>query len=298
MKETQFEARFINIETNKHPLVRAAFTGADGKTRIGVMLIDTGASCCILNKDIVPLLGPDAVRDGEKQSIRSIHPESDLCQGVDFTFKMGDKEFSQVFYVNGNVDFGKIADELIGIIGYRFLIKHGLVLDYGTQTLHVSRGFDNNLQACEFFFPMEYGISNYQIPVVGAMVGDAEFIMMVDSGSQDTVLTKYALARAGIQDKDMIKTSTVAGIDSKPMDCSVYRVNLNLLTIAREGDTQLREYSDEVHVISIARHIMDNFKDDDGNDMPSISGLLSSSFMLSHKWVLDFALCYIYSRPA
>lgn len=298
MKETQFEAQFINIETNKHPLVRAAFMDADGKIRIGVMLIDTGASCCILNRSIVPMLSPGAVRYGDKLDIRTIHPADDECQGVDFTFKMGNQVFTQVFYVNDNVDFDKITGELIGIIGYRFLIEHALVLDYGTQSLHASRGFDGNLEACEFFFPMEYGITNYEIPVVGATVGDAEFIMIADSGCQDTVITKHTLARAGLSGKPPVRTETVSGFDNRPIACSVYRVNLNLLTIAREGDTQLREYSDEVRVISTARHIMDNYKDDNGNDMPPISGLLSSSFMLSHKWVLDFALCYIYSRPA
>jgi hypothetical protein len=51
-----------------------------------------------------------------------------------------------------------------------------------------------------------------------------------------------------------------------------------------------------VQVVGEHKYLMDNLKNSDGNELPPISGLLSSAFMLEHKWVLDFGAGVMYSN--
>ena len=64
-----FTARLRNIQETKFPLVKAAFTGKDGQSYSGIMMIDTGSANCILNKSVLPYLEDNATIEGEKMNI-------------------------------------------------------------------------------------------------------------------------------------------------------------------------------------------------------------------------------------
>ena len=297
MEEKEFEAKLRSVNEVKFPLVKAAFKGNDGNVYIGMMLIDTGSVDCILNKSVLSLIDSSLIREDDKKVIQSIQSDANTCQGVDFTFKMGNEIFSDIFYVNEEIDFNQMFEGFIGIIGHEFLRKQQLVLDYSCKTLHGSYGNLGNPCDYDFFFPMEYGIKQYNIPVVGLVYGNKEYIMVADSGANDTVITQFVIDESGASANAESGNGSVVGFNNKPMDTSIQEVNLCLLSIGgTEQEPKLCSYKDNVQVVGEHKYLMDNLKDSDGNELPPISGLLSSAFMLEHKWVMDFGAGVMYSN--
>ena len=297
MDEKNFHTKLLSINEVKFPLVKAAFKGKDGEVYIGVMLIDTGSVECILNKSVLPLIDSSLIQKNTKKNIHSIQSDATTCQGVNFTFKMGNEIFSDVFYVNENIDFNQIFEGFIGIIGHKFLRKHQLVLDYSSKTLHSSLDKLGDPSDYEFFFSMEYGIRQYNIPVVGLLYGDKEYIMVADSGANDTVTTQFFIEVSGAIVNSESSKGSVMGFNSKSMDTTLQEVNLSLLSFGgTKHNPKLCSYMDMVQVIDEYKHLIDNLKDSEGNELLPISGLLSSAFMLEHNWVLDFCNGIIYSN--
>jgi len=295
MTEKKFEAKLRGV--SEFPLVKAAFQGKDGNVYIGMMLIDTGSVDCILNKSVMQLLNDSAVKEGCKKRIYSIQSEGNECQAVDFTFKMGNEVFTDMFYVNDEIDFNHMFEGFIGIVGHAFLTKHMLTLDYENETLHSSEGAYPDPNGCEFFFPMEFGLKQYNIPVVGIISGDKEFVMVADSGANNTVLTKHVLDEAHLLIEGESENGSVTGFNNKEMQTTIRKAEFCLLSIGgTEKEPKLCSYKDDVQVLDLHPHLIENLKDSDGNDLLPISGLLSSAFMCEHRWVLDFGVGVMYNR--
>ena len=296
MKEKKFEAKLRNIHEVKMPFVKAAFQGKDGNVYIGIMLVDTGCVNCILNRSVVPLLEPGAKREDDVMEIFSIQADQNSCQGYDFTFKMGNEMFTDVFYVNQDFNFDVEIEGFIGIIGYQFLQKHKLVLDYASETLHESMSVVGDPNDYKYFFPMKIGIENYNIPIVGLVKGDKEFIMVADSGANSTLLTHHVLTQLEQQVEEETGHGSVTGFNNKPMPTTIHEVELPLLSIGGTAENpKLYNCKDVVNIIREHKYIIDNIKDPKDNDLPPLSGLLSSAFMLDHRWVLDFGQGVMYS---
>lgn len=299
MSEKKIEAKLVEVNKVKFPLVTAAFKGKDGNVYTGVMLVDTGSGNCILSKSVVSLLGADSIRKDDQKSILSMQSAANTCYGVDFTFKMGGGMFNEVFYVNDDFDFDQVFGSFIGIIGHSFLRKHKLTLDYSTESLHSSDGELGDPADYEFFFPMSFGIQYYDVPVIGLVNNNKEYVFVADSGANNTVTTQHVVSEAGIAKDTNACKGSVLGFNYTPMDTTIQGVNLYLLSIGgTEEDPKICEYTDEVQVITEHKHIMDGLKDDEGYPIPPISGLLSSEFMFNHKWVLDFGLGVMYCKAA
>lgn len=298
MEKMKFETKLKTLKTDNSPLIRAAFQGKDGNVYFGIILIDTGSFDCILNKSVMDLLDDSAVRKGDSKHISTIQGESNECYAVDFTFKMGNnQEFSDVFYVSEESDFDQILVGMIGIVGCKFLIRHQLTLDYAKEMLYTSDGTFTHPDNCEFFFPMEYGFKNYGIPVVGISNGENEFIMLVDSGADKTVMTSHMIDKAGLPNGNVISNGILTLFNNRQIKTTIKNVEFSLLSVGgTEDDPKLCSYEDNVQVIDEPPHIMEKFKDPEGEELPPISGMLSSAFMYRHKWILDFKTGVVYSK--
>lgn len=292
-----FTARLRNIQETKFPLVKAAFTGKDGQSYSGIMMIDTGSANCILNKSVLPYLEDNATIEGEKMNILSIQGKGVECQGVSLSFHIGNGTFSDTFYVNKEMDFDQMFNSpFIGIIGNKFLMNNNIVLDYKTETLHTSSGtIEGNPEDYAFLFPMSFGLKQYSIPVVGLIYGDKEYLLVADSGANDTVITKHLMDDAGICVKHLEDDGTITCFTTETMKTALYDVPLSLFSLGGTPECpKLYTQNDKVQVISNCKHIMEGYKDAEGNDLMPLSGMLSSDFMLRNKWVLDFGTCIMY----
>lgn len=295
----KFTAILRDIQETKFPIVKAAFKGKDDQIYIGVMMIDTGSVNCILNKSVLPYLENNAVIEGKTMKIHSIQSKGVECQGYSLSFRIGNGVFSDTFYVNKDMDFGQMFDgPFIGIIGHEFLRHNNIVLDYETETLHASKGsIEGTPEDYAFFFPMSYGLKQYNIPVVGLVYDDKEYLMVADSGANDTVITKHLMDDAGICVKHLGDDGSVTYFTADTLETALYDVSLSIISVGGTPECpKLYKQNDKVQVIRNCQHIMEGMKDADGNDLMPISGLLSTDFMLRNKWVLDFGTGVMYQR--
>lgn len=287
----KFTSKLRNIQETKFPIVKAAFKGKDAQIYIGVMMIDTVSVNCILNKSILPYIADDAAIEGKTMKIHSVQGKGVECQGYSLSFRIGNEVFSDTFYVNENMDFGQMFDGLfIGIIGHGFLRKNNMVLDYETETLHASAGsIEGNPEDYAFFFPMSYGLKQYNIPVVGLVYCDKEYVMVADSGANASVITKHMMDDAGICVRYFDNDGTVICFTTDTLDTVLCDVLLSIISVGGTPECpKLYTQNDKAQVINNYQHIMEGLKDPEGNDLMPVSGMLSSDFMLRNKWVLDF----------
>lgn len=295
----KFTAQLRDIQETKFPIVKAAFKGKDEQIYIGVMIIDTGSVNCILNKSVLPYLNDDAVIDGKTKKIHSVQSKGVVCQGYSLSFRIGNGVFSDTFYVNKDMNFDQIFDcPFIGIIGHELLRRNNIVLDYETETLHTSDGtVEGNPEDYAFFFPMSYGLKQYNIPVVGLVYGDKEYLMVADSGANDTVITKHLMDDARICVKHLDNDGTVTCFTTDTWETASYDVTLSIISVGGTPECpKLYTRNDKAQVISNCQHIMEGLKDAEGNDLMPVSGMLSSNFMLKNKWVLDFGTGAMFQR--
>lgn len=294
-----FTAKLRDIQKLKFPIVKAAFKGQDDKIYVGAMMIDTGSVNCILNKSVLPLLGDDARINERSMTIHSVQHKGVECQAYSFSFRMGNGMFSDTFFVNSEMNFDQMFDfPFIGIVGYRFLINHGLVLDYETETLHSSLGTIEGVnEDYAFFFPMSFGLKNYNIPVVGLVCDNKEYVLVADSGANTTILTKHMVEEAGIVESWSSEKGNVTCFTNETIDAAYCDVTLSLISIGGTAENpKIFHTADCVQVTDEYPYLMDGFRDSEGNDILPISGLLSSAFMLKNKWVLDFCTGIMFQR--
>lgn len=266
---------------------------------IGAMMIDTGSVNCILNKSVLPYLDEGAAIEGKIMKIHSVQGKGVNCQGYSLSFRIGNGVFSDTFYVNKDMDFDQMFDcPFIGIIGHEFLRNNNIVLDYETETLHASTGsIEGNPEDYAFFFPMSYGLKQYNIPVVGLVYGDKEYLMVADSGANDTVITKHLMDDAGICINPLGNAGAVTSFTAGTLESALFDVALSIISVGGTPESpKLYTKNDKAQVISNYQHIMEGLKDAEGNDLMPISGMLSSSFMLRNKWVLDFGIGVMFRR--
>ena len=295
----KFTAKLRDIQEMKFPIVKAAFKGKDEQIYIGVMMIDTGSVNCILNKSVLPNLNDDAAIEGKTMKIHSVQGRGVECQGYSLSFRIGNGVFSDTFYVNKEMDFDQMFDgPFIGIIGHEFLRRNNMVLDYETETLHASEGsIKGNPEDYAFFFPMSYGLKQYNIPVVGLVYGDKEYLMVADSGANDTVITKHLMDDAGICVRHLDNNDTVTCFTTDTMETALCDVTLSIISVGGTPECpKLYTQNVKVQVISNCQYIMEGLKDAKGNDLMPLSGMLSSDFMLRNKWVLDFGTGVMFQR--
>lgn len=295
----KFTAKLRDMQGTKFPIVKATFKGKDDQIHTGIMMVDTGSAKCILNRSVIPNLEDNAAIVDNKMTIHSIQGKVAECQGYLLSFRIGNRLFSETFYVNEDMDFGQIFNgPFIGIVGHEFLRKNKMVLDDETETLHESAGSIEGYPGdYKFIFPMSWGLKYYNAPVVGLVYGDKEYLMMVDSGASDTVITKHLMDDTGICVGQLSGDGTITCFTNDMLETALYNVTLSIQCLSRTPERpRLYIQNDEVQVISNSQYIIEGLKDAEGNALMPISGMLSSEFMLRNKWVLDFATGVMYQR--
>ena len=144
---------------------------------------------------------------------------------------------------------------------------------------------------------MSFGLKQYNIPVIGLVYGDKEYLMVADSGANDTVITKHLMDDAGICVKHLGSGGTIICFTSDKLETVLYDVTLSIISVGGTPQCpKMYTQNDKVQVINNCKYIMSGLKDAEGNVLMPVSGMLSSKFMLKNKWVLDFGTGVMYQR--
>lgn len=257
-------AKLRDLEQVKFPIVKASFKGKDGNVHVGAMMVDTGSVHCILNKSALSAIDESCVIDGKTMNIHSVQGKGVKCQGVSFNFKIGCGEYTDTFYVNNTFDFNAMFDGvLIGIIGHEFLRKNKLVLDYNKEELRHSDGkLCEGVNNYEFFFPMEFGMKKYNLPIVGIASEDKEYVLVADSGANSTIMTKHVVEDAGICKEVLSDEGDVTCFTNETINTEFCHVCLNLVSVGGTTENpKLFVSEDIVQTVVDYDYIMDGLKD-------------------------------------
>jgi len=294
--KNKFSSPILDINKYECPLLETAFVGKDGRGYVGAMLIDTGSAHCVLNSFVLDYIEPMS-DDDRKLNIQTMGDSRDDYKHTDLTFIMGGQTFVQEFWVNKNVNVqlkGNVP--IIGIIGVNFLTKHSLVVDFDSMSVHTARkNLTIKASSCNFISPIGGGINMFGIPVVCMAKDDKnDFALGVDTGANNTIVTKHLMDDCNIEINDFEKTHCVQTLHSvSKLSRASIPMNLKSLDGAT-GNTKICQYTDNVLITDEYDYIAPAPQNREGA-FP-LSGLLSTSFMTKNKWIIDFSHYVIYSK--
>lgn len=291
MMEKEFKVPLISLQQVKYPFVEGSFRAKNGKMLNGLFLVDTGSDNSIFNYKAKHLLGEDIIST-QKQNVTAMYNEGEYCPIANIDIMVGDQVSNECFIISQNLDFEKKFSGalIIGVLGIQYLVKHKLILDLETEVLS-DKGFNPDKdEAYSFFFPMEYGIKTYNIPIVGMLNNDKEYLLVADTGCDLSVMAATAL-KEGMLNYEITKERGIVEGIAGVKETQYADAKFELLSLGDEkGKTKLVPYNEIVQFVEenfIATH-------PDG-ETPPLSGLLSNEFMIRNKWILDFKYGVIYS---
>lgn len=293
--KTNINLPLYHVEHSIYPFIEGAFLCKSGKYLNGFFLVDSGSSDNILNQDVVRLLTGDSI-SGDKRLVCAVNNEGEECELADVKIKIGDIECTERFGISHNLDFKSMFGEnsIIGVLGAGFMRQHGLVLDYAQQCVRSSELTSFSEEGKIFVCPMNAGFHAYGIPLVCLTKGEDDFFCVADSGCSNSALTQYAMEKVAISYERINGQQTMFTISGEETT-NIAKVNFSLLSINDdEIKSNLLPNTDVFLITTGQKHICWC----DNKNIPPISGLISSEFMLRNKWILDFNVGYIYAEVA
>lgn len=291
-----FSVQMLDIEKCHCPMLTARFKGKDGLWHNGVMVVDTGSIHCILNSSVLSYVNPD-FKNGRKMQIHTMDNGRTEFSCVNLSFMIDDQSFEEEFWSNEDVKIQLVPNiHVIGIVGVRFLVKHSLVVDFEAKSVHAAvEKFSEDINSFDFFFPMDGGINVFGIPVV-CMTADGknDYALAVDTGANQTIITKHAIDEGKFTIRYLKENSSVHSLNSVlQMDCGV--ITMKLVCIDGELENPKTCDFEEDVLVADSNDLMVDPSENNGLAFP-LSGLLAASFMLKHKWILDFSRKIIYGN--
>lgn len=275
------------------PLVIGCFKGASGKVNKGLFLIDTGSLDNVLSRKAAQFIGDESIKSGS-HSLTAIEGKGEDCRVANLNFMLDGKDFTGEFCISQSLDFKALLglDCVIGILGSRFLYENGLALDCASLCLRGSDIENVMINDDTFLCSMEYGFNTYGIPLVTIANGKENSLFVADSGCNQTTISQSAIGGAIEYEPSDVVAEVTAISGTRQAKCGRIKFSLHSMSIGKDR-TKFIETQDDAYVLSC-----DYVDAGDNSQKPPLSGLLSFKFMMTHKWVLDFKIGFIYDVAA
>ena len=288
--------------TNKYPLyhideihmpfIQGSFRCKTGEMVSGLFLLDSGSTDNILNLAVLELLADDAV-SADKKNVSALGNMGENCTLIQLEMNVCDLNCETTFCLAQRIDFESCfgKNRIIGILGVSFLLAHQLVLDFNCKCVYQDEERLFRLDDKSFFFPMGLGLNHYNLPVVGIVKDEREYIFIPDSGCNISMITQSALEKGTENIRYQKEYCDVTGIFGN-VTTKLAQADFDMLSIGKqEGQTELQTNTEHFQVLQDKEYLFEI----DKPGVPSISGLLSTDYMLRHHWILDFHKEIIYS---
>lgn len=293
--EAKINLAFFHIQELNFPFVEGAFRCKNGKYLDGYFLIDSGSSQNVLNGRVQRLLNEDCIIKSSHK-ITSVDNEGEVCPMANIDIALDECKCNETFCISNGLNYNDLfgRNRIIGILGSNFLLKHDLSLNFQDKCLCTSAIDEHDDAPLSFIFPMDYGLKTYGVPVVGFVKDDNEYLCIADSGCNESTIAQYSVEDGMTMISKSEEKNYVTSINGTSQT-SIAKVKFNLLSLGKKkGETTLIEAEDYINILPDRRYIATN----DNENIPSLSGLLSTRFMLSQKWILDYKLRIIYAYAA
>lgn len=297
MRKSRFTTRMRTDRRSKYTYIEITYNGHDGNICKGKLLIDTGSINCIISKKFIEeYLDPSDINENKKLEIYSLGADGVACNGIDFTFNIGEKTFKDTFYTDDSFNFIFAGSEFIGLIGSQFLTENKLVMNFASMKIQeYKEEHKYDIKKFNFFFPMDYGLKRYGLPVVGIVNGQQEFIMVLDTRANQNLITKHVVDEGGFENHIINKMMSIGGVTGNEIDTTIRQMKFSVFSLGGdEKQPKMCNHDEQMLVMDRSKYLLDI--DDKSKELEPVAGLISSVFLKKHKWILDFGNKVIYRR--
>ena len=275
-----FSTKIFGVKEIGCPFIMVSFDTKDGKRMNGMMLVDTGAEDCYIDKRILELL-PENKDLGRVEKTKNINETSNATDvPIDFKFSIENETFIECFYIEQDTNMAENwrCPDAFGIIGRKFMTKYELALDFINGVLRHTdavRFTKNNAIDYALLFDKEHRA------LVGFNAKGKDYYLLVDSGCNITTITQKAVKNSGIVTKNIDMTCDVDFVLGKYNALQMAEVRYNMYSNDIENSSKFKffTFDDQIRILPHMEYVQGN-----------ISGLLSASFMAKHKWIVDFGI--------
>lgn len=292
--EKDIRVTLIGEEGDPTPCIEVDYVDKYAQEHRGLMLLDSGSSDNFLSPDMGDGIGELCHLKDVTENIQTVTGEVVTANNVHFSFAVGGCQYSETFCINDNQLAWIKGIKIIGILGNTFFQKHRLVIDYSDFTLHTSHVSPCNLSItdCDFFFPMEIGLKNYGVPVLCMKQGNQEIAALVDTGSDNNILSESAI-KDGFVCEPLGTKDTISGLVGQ-MTAKDAIIDFGLLRLKAKGDHEIH-HKENVKIIPInVIETTDGLCDQEGRPLEPVQAAIGASFMAKEGWALDFGAKIIY----
>lgn len=297
-KSKSIDVKLFRIEGDLVPFVEVSYLDKQNKNSKGLFLIDSASTDNFLSKEIVDKAVEIRKIEGKKTNIQTIANEFISAENVNFSFCIGEHPLQDVFCIATKAFPARVVgEEVLGILGLKFLRTYAMVLDYSNFTLHTSclDQASFNPAECEYFFPMQLGLDYYGLPVVCLKQNGKEIVTLIDTGATNNIIaektvTENSFICTRLQEKEIIN-----GI-SGSFEAENAIIRFNLMSLTAEESTEIEKRGR----FSISPHYIYQPSQDEcksaGEQLPPIEGLLAAPFIAENRWVMDFKAGIVYKN--
>ncbi len=296
--DKDIRVNLYRVKGDAAPFVLVDYMDKDAQEHTGVMLLDSGCMGNILSNEMAECIGPLCKIEEEGTKLYSIAHEVMEAENVNFSFALGGTQFHEKFCITPKEMPIRIKGiQVVGILGLRFMQKHGLVIDYSDFSCHTSDVNPQNLSIsdCDFFFPMEPGLKGYGLPVVAFTQGNKDIVVLADTGATNNMIAEPTIVENNFSCMRTNEKDVMDGITGS-VEVEEAIVKFTLLSVT---ENDVKEISCHSNFYLSPDYIFVPSKDYCNGDiegLPPVEALIGSPFMARQGWVLDFGAEIIYKR--
>ena len=297
-KEKSIDVKLFRIEGDLVPFVEVSYLDKQNKNSKGLFLIDSASTENVLSKEMVDKAGEIRKIEGKSANIQSIANETVCVEIVNFSFCMGEHSLQDAFCIATSAFPARVTgNEVLGILGLKFLRTYGMVLDYSIFTLHTAclDQASFNPAECEYFFPMQLGFDYYGLPVVCLKQNGKEIVTLIDTGATNNIIAEKTVTENNFICTRLQEKEIINGI-SGSFEAENAIIRFNLMSLTAEESTEIEKRGR----FSISPHYIyqpsQNECKSAGEQLPPIEGLLAAPFIAENRWVMDFKAGIVYKN--
>ena len=297
-KEKRIDVKLFRIEGDLVPFVEVSYLDKQNKNSKGLFLIDSASTDNFLSKEIVDKAVEIRKIEGKKTNIQTIANEVISAENVNFSFCIGEHPLQDVFCIVTKAFPARVVgEEVLGILGLKFLRTYGMVLDYSNFTLHTSclDQASFNPAECEYFFLFLLGLDYYGLPVVCLKQNGKEIVTLIDTGATNNIIAEKTVTENNFICTRLQEKEIINGI-SGSFEAENAIIRFNLMSLTAEESTEIEKRGR----FSISPHYIYQPSQDEcksaGEQLPPIEGLLAAPFIAENRWVMDFKAGIVYKN--
>lgn len=283
-------------EVTSHLMIEVFYADVDGKEKQGLFLIDSGSTDNYIGKKFLDIV---KTKTTQKQIEDYQNGWVTHCvKACQVELNLGNEKIKEEAFVTDSQIFD---NNVIGILGNRFLQRNGLAIDYGTLSLHTSEIDHSNLciNDCSFFFPMEPGLKAFGVPVL-MLRGrdDQDYAALADTGSDVNVITEKKLYDATLHYRRLPAGECFQMLNYQ---AEATKASAEVLLGSIQGGEQYIRYDQHVMKFLVVEQeailTSSEYECEAGkSDRDKVDAIIGNPFLRSQGLILDFRAKIIYKR--